>query len=196
MKKGISTKEKLIFVGENLFSKKGYERTSISEICKEARVSKGAFFYYFPTKEDFFLEILDRWLLQLSKRLEGYRQSSPKILEGILRMTEIFEDIFRESKEKLYLFLEFLRIGIKDEKIMKKIGFHFNKFRDYFSIIIEEGIKEGSFKGIDPNIIAKILISFSLGTIFQEIFDSSEDWKKFSMEGINFIISNILQGGN
>lgn len=189
--KEISTKEKLIIVGENLFSKKGYEGTSVSDICKEAGFSKGAFFYYFPTKEDFFLEILDRWLLQLSQRLENYRLNSPKILDGILRMTEIFEDVFRESKERLYLFLEFLRIGIRDEKIIKKIGLQFKKFKDYFSFVIEEGIKEGSFKNIDSHMIAKLLISFSLGTIFQEIFDSSENWEKFSLEGIKFIISTI-----
>ncbi|MCX7942066.1 MAG: TetR/AcrR family transcriptional regulator, partial [Dictyoglomaceae bacterium] len=122
---------------------------------------------------------------------ENYRLNSPKILDGILRMTEIFEDVFRESKERLYLFLEFLRIGIRDERIIKKIGLQFKKFKDYFSFVIEEGIKEGSFKNIDSHMIAKLLISFSLGTIFQEIFDSSENWEKFSLEGIKFIISTI-----
>ncbi len=194
--KNINTKEKFLLAGERLFSEKGYEKTSISDICNEVGFSKGAFFHYFSTKEDFFLEILDRWLLQLSYKLEDYRLSSSRVLEGILKMTEIFEDIFRESKEKLYLFLEFLRIGIKDEKILKKIESQFKKFKNYFSLIIEEGIREGSFKNVDSNMISKILISFSLGTIFQEIFDTSEDWEKFSLEGIQFIISNIKKEEN
>lgn len=194
--KNINTKEKFLLAGERLFSKKGYEKTSILDICNEVGFSKGAFFHYFSTKEDFFLEILDRWLLQLSYKLEDYRLSSPRISEGILKMTEIFEDIFRESKERLYLFLEFLRIGIKDEKILKKIESQFKKFKNYFSLIIEEGIREGSFRNVDSNMISKILISFSLGTIFQEIFDTSEDWENFSLEGIQFIISNIKKEEN
>ncbi|HOJ92901.1 MAG TPA: TetR/AcrR family transcriptional regulator [Dictyoglomaceae bacterium] len=189
-----STKDRLVEIGEEFFSKKGYNATSISDICERAGVSKGAFFHYFPTKESFFLEVLDKWLFELSERLQTYKKVSGNVPDSILEMTEIFDDIFRESKDKFFLFLEFLRWGVKDEKILKRLGEYFKKYEEYFSHLIEEGIREGSFVDVDPHIISRTLISFSLGTILQEIFDPLKDWGKISKEGIKLIISSIKKG--
>ncbi len=191
----VDTKSKLILCGEKLFSQKGYDATSISDICEMAGVSKGAFFHYFSTKEAFFLEILDRWLFDLSVKIDGYLKDKEKISSGIIGMSEIFREIFKESKEKFFLFLEFLRQGIKDKEILKKLGKYFKKYKSYFSFLIEKGKKQGSFKDVDSNIISCILISFSIGTILQQIFDEEEDWEKIAREGIKIIISGIEKGG-
>ncbi|MGB9787889.1 MAG: TetR/AcrR family transcriptional regulator [Dictyoglomus turgidum] len=191
----LDTKSKLILSGEKLFSQKGYDATSISDICERAGVSKGAFFHYFPTKEAFFLEILDRWLFDLSVKIDGYLEDEDRVSSGIIRMSEIFREIFKESKEKFFLFLEFLRQGIKDKEILEKLREYFKKYKSYFSFLIEKGKKEGSLKDVDSNIISCILISFSIGTILQQIFAEEEDWEKIAREGIRIIISQIEKGG-
>lgn len=191
----LDTKRKLILSGEKLFSQRGYDATSISDICELAGVSKGAFFHYFPNKEVFFLEILDRWLFDLSIKIDEYLKDTERVSLGITRMSEIFREIFKESKEKFFLFLEFLRQGIKDEEILKKLGEYFKKYKGYFSFLIEKGKKEGSFKDVDSNIISCILISFSIGTILQQVFDEEEDWEKIAREGIRIIISGIEKEG-
>lgn len=35
-----------------LFKERGYEKTSVLEICRAANVSEGTFYYHFPTKDD------------------------------------------------------------------------------------------------------------------------------------------------
>jgi len=191
----LDTKSRLLLSGEKLFSQKGYDATSISDICEMAGVSKGAFFHYFPNKEVFFLEILDRWLSDLSVKIDQYLIDTENISSGIMKMSELFGDIFKESKEKFFLFLEFLRQGIKDEEILKKLRDYFRKYKEYFTLLIEKGIKEGNFKDMDPNIVSRILISFSIGTILQQIFDEDENWEKVGREGIKLIISGIEKGG-
>lgn len=187
----IDTKSRLLFWGEKLFSQKGYDATSISDICNMAEVSKGAFFYYFPNKESFFLEILDRWLNDLSLRMDKYLEGSEKIPNGIIKMADIFKEIFKESREKFWLFLEFLRQGIKDENILKKLGEYFKKYKNYFSVLIEKGKKEGNLREVDSGLVSSILISFSIGTILQQLFNEEENWEEISIEGIKLIISSI-----
>lgn len=187
----MDTKEKIILAGEELFSQRGYDATSVSLICERAGVSKGAFFHYFSTKEEFFLEILDRWLSDLSQKIESYFKEQDKVINGLLRTTIIFEDIFKESKEKFYLFLEFLRKGISDERILKKLGDYFKRYREYFSLLIERGKREGSFKDIDSEVLSSLIISYSIGIILQQIFDKDSDWGRISREGVNLIISSI-----
>ena len=41
-----------------LWTERGYDAVAVSEICDHAGVSKGTFFYYFPTKEHLLLEVV------------------------------------------------------------------------------------------------------------------------------------------
>lgn len=56
------TKQKLLDVSKQLMMAKGYNATTVEEICKLAEVTKGAFFYYFKTKEALGVSVLkDYW---------------------------------------------------------------------------------------------------------------------------------------
>ena len=52
MKKGEATKEHLIACAGRLFWRNGYAATGLSEILKEAKLTKGSFYFYFKSKED------------------------------------------------------------------------------------------------------------------------------------------------
>lgn len=54
-----AAKEKIILSAESLFSQHGYESTSVNTIISKAKVSKGAFYHHFKTKEDLILAIVE-----------------------------------------------------------------------------------------------------------------------------------------
>ena len=54
-KEGDVRKQELLDAALQLFTEKGYEGTSINDIIKKVGVTKGAFYYYFKSKE----EVLD-----------------------------------------------------------------------------------------------------------------------------------------
>ncbi len=87
--------------------------------------------------------------------------------------------------------MEFLRKGISDERILKKLGVYFKRYKEYFSLLIERGKREGSFKDIDSEVLSSLIISYSIGIILQQIFDKDSDWGRISREGVNLIISSI-----
>lgn len=55
---GRERKEQLLRAAEALFTAKGYGATRISDICADAGVAKGLFYWYFPTKESLFAELV------------------------------------------------------------------------------------------------------------------------------------------
>jgi AcrR family transcriptional regulator len=55
---GLERKEQLLRAAELLFTEKGYGATRISDICAAAGVAKGLFYWYFPTKESLFAELV------------------------------------------------------------------------------------------------------------------------------------------
>ena len=53
-------RKELIDTAERLFVTTGYDQTAISDIVKEINISQGAYYYYFDSKEDVLVAILDR----------------------------------------------------------------------------------------------------------------------------------------
>ena len=57
-----STKERIIEAAQRLMWANNYGSTSVDKICEEADVRKGSFYYYFGSKEELALEVLeDQW---------------------------------------------------------------------------------------------------------------------------------------
>ncbi|MFT3852778.1 MAG: TetR/AcrR family transcriptional regulator [Ilumatobacteraceae bacterium] len=55
---GLERKEQLLRTAEQLFGEHGYAHTRIADICAAAGVAKGLFYWYFPTKESLFAELV------------------------------------------------------------------------------------------------------------------------------------------
>ena len=52
--KRMATMQRMEVTGLELFYKNGYYNTSVDDILKELSLSKGAFYYHFDSKEDYF----------------------------------------------------------------------------------------------------------------------------------------------
>ncbi len=59
MKKHQETREKLILTAFDLFHRQGYSATGVAQILKAADVNSGSLYYFFPTKEDLLVAVLE-----------------------------------------------------------------------------------------------------------------------------------------
>ena len=64
---GLERKLQLLDAATTLFSSKGYANTRIADICAAAGVAKGLFYWYFPTKESLFAELVRTMRTQLRR---------------------------------------------------------------------------------------------------------------------------------
>lgn len=55
---GEERKQQLVDAAVSLFAERGYDATRIADICERAGVAKGLFYWYFPTKQDLFVELV------------------------------------------------------------------------------------------------------------------------------------------
>ncbi|WP_430402767.1 TetR/AcrR family transcriptional regulator [Hyphomonas sp.] len=54
-------KDKLIDAAVKVVREKGFNATSVDDLCREAGVTKGAFFHHFPTKTDLGIAAAEAW---------------------------------------------------------------------------------------------------------------------------------------
>ena len=52
-----------------VFASKGYHDTKVDDIVKDSNTSKGSFYFYFPSKKDIFLALVDNFANLLESRL-------------------------------------------------------------------------------------------------------------------------------
>lgn len=64
------TVEKIIVVSSELFTKQGYEKTSMQDIVDALGMSKGAIFHHFKSKEEIFLAVIDRQSEYIKRQLQ------------------------------------------------------------------------------------------------------------------------------
>src|SRR6266436_292643 len=55
------TRERLLRAATELFLEKGYGATGMAEMLQRANANSGSFYYFFRSKEDLLLAVLDRY---------------------------------------------------------------------------------------------------------------------------------------
>ena len=65
------TKEKIIEVSLDLFSRKGYSAVSIRDICRQVGIKESSIYYHFKNKQAVFDEILSRFQQKAADMMSG-----------------------------------------------------------------------------------------------------------------------------
>jgi len=63
------TRADLVQIGTDILSEKGFDTTTIEEVLRRADVPKGSFYYYFASKADFGLAVIDNYAFLLEQKL-------------------------------------------------------------------------------------------------------------------------------
>lgn len=83
-------KEKILEIGIEEFSSKGYENANINVIAKNAGISIGLMYKYFSTKEDLFITCVQRGMKILDDAIDEIMRCDDKLLakaEKLIRTT-------------------------------------------------------------------------------------------------------------
>ena len=71
MRTHTDTKEKLLDTATQLIWQSNYSNVGVNDICQQAGVTKGSFYYYFETKADLFYEACQHHWCSMKKDLDA-----------------------------------------------------------------------------------------------------------------------------
>lgn len=177
--RGTELKTRIIAAAHALFSKKGYEKTSVNEIIMKLGISKGAFYHYFRSKDDVLDTIILDYVHEMVELLYGIAEnSSMNALEKYRRMFLAIQEKRKQNSERFYflvkMFLSEENLLFK-QRYMEKI---LELTKPPFILILNQGVKEGHFKINNLEETAELIIL--LGNIYRTkiallILDTHED---------------------
>jgi AcrR family transcriptional regulator len=170
------------------FAENGYHPTSVAEIVQGLGVGKGVFYWYFPSKEDLFLEILRESQHALRRRqrqaIAGEPDPVKRIQLGIeatmqwldenRHLSRLFE--FAATEER---FAPALRRG--EEVAVGDLARH-----------IKEGIVEGRIRDADPLVLTYAVLGVVNNLARTFIFERGDPPQHVSEAAIAFCLDGLL----
>ena len=146
----------ILDVSTRLFSEKGYDDTSLQDIINETKLSKGAIYHHFSSKEDILKAIFHRLGNENAEIFAKIRDDSR--LSGIEKLIKIFQTAVFHSNQSVLLTVSpcllnnprFLAMQI--EQIYELIA------PQFVEPILTEGVKDGSINIENPHEIAEAIM--------------------------------------
>jgi AcrR family transcriptional regulator len=96
--KAASTKANIIAVARRLFATQGYEGTSTEGVLEESKVSRGALYHHFETKEALFAEVLEAVEIDITEATGRARGNTTDPVEALSAAFDCFLDMASEDE--------------------------------------------------------------------------------------------------
>jgi AcrR family transcriptional regulator len=189
------TANRILHQAMRIFLEKGYHGTSIDDITRAAKLTKGALYWHFRSKEDLLKTIIEeyegRFLNGMIKAVNQVKGSFLNKIEKYFRYNAAFAYYNRElcvSFDTLAAELVGAHHGVETE--FRRI---YKKYQRFLSNLIVQGKKEKFFKKeIDENLAALVIIAFHVGILLQWSMNKDEidgeayvnTFKKILLQGL------------
>ncbi|MGD0954010.1 MAG: TetR/AcrR family transcriptional regulator [Methanotrichaceae archaeon] len=190
-------RKELIDTAEQLFITNGYDQTAVSDIVNEVNLSQGAFYYYFESKEDILVAILEK---------------NVAVMESALRQTADRTDL-DEAVKLNAMFNQFISVTISGKKIHSYIHQEMNatlhkklmkinllaRIAQVMAGVISKGTEKGRFNVSRPLETSYLLImlltsAFRVFNLFETLDEpkDTEQTGKQCRENIRIALEDLL----
>ena len=163
----LEAREKILATATRLFSEQGYETTSLSQVAREAGVSKALIFWHFDCKEKLYRHAMRKTLEPYfidKEALEGLGEP-----EQIGRLIDQFYDFVHDNVYSVRFFLSLtLQSEGHPDEMLSRVNELYGVYRSSFASIIESGRARGVFRAdIDPARDAALIMASLAGILVQ-----------------------------
>jgi len=181
-------KEQILASALQVFKSSGLDGTTMDEIAKQADFGKATLYYYFSSKEEIFIELLDRGWKTIWESIEPviHEKGNPKdtfinalnIIGGLVRNDQsLFEFLFTAPQKSPTTLSEGKPIW-KDYQ---------TKMYGVFQGLIEEGMAKNEFPQMRTDLLMR-----AIGGLFHGLFFLGHEKKPMSRETMEEFITTFI----
>ena len=180
-------KKEILDVAEELFTSKGYDSTSTTDILERVGIARGTLYYHFKSKEEILDALIDRiiqgMVSNIHSAISDKTTVSQKLISFIGAM-KVDSAIGREITDYAHK----PQNALMHQKIQNSL---LTVLTPVAAEIIREGMKEGSFSTDYPEEAAEMLLIYS-SVVFDDMNEITEvEWER-KAAGFVFNMERLL----
>jgi AcrR family transcriptional regulator len=165
------SRDEILKAAIRLFARRGFHETSMSEVAREAKVSKALIFWHFKTKEELFLAVLNRLLepyfIDFAEEVGALDERAQ-----LRKLVQSYLLFVRDNAASVRFFLGQLLHG---EKVPEELGAQVMKLYDGYRDLMVDIIrraqdKQMCYRNISPEAAGAFVISALNGSLIGFLF--------------------------
>ena len=166
----LASTQRLLDSALHLFVSKGYRSTNLERIAADARLSKGAVFFYFGSKEAVLLELLKRvQAAVVDEALKAGAAGGPGAADKLVAFLHHQAGLgVTHREEVLLLILMSLEFGGSGGAVSRVIRRVYRRMYGFIEKVIAEGRASGELRtDLEPREMASIIMANHDGTFLE-----------------------------
>ncbi len=157
-------RNEIVAVARQLVYTKGYHQMSIQDILDTLKISKGAFYHYFDSKQALLDGLVGQMLAEADQVMTPILES--KDISALEKMKRYFDTGVRWKTDQKTFLINLMRVWYDDANSLlrhKQEAAIITHFAPKLAAIIRQGIAEGSFSTKYPDQFADTMLGLSRG---------------------------------
>lgn len=186
------SRDEILKAAIRLFATRGFHETSMSEVAREAKVSKALIFWHFKTKEELFLAVLNKLL---EPYVIDFAEESEKLdaREQIKKLIRGYVNFVRENASSVSFFLRRFMSG---EEMPEAFTEQIRRLYDLYKALLTDRIRLGQDKGLcarshQPEVLANFALAALNGLLINLLFMSQAS---FNLDSALTMLYGLLFG--
>jgi len=146
------TRERILEAAVKVFATKGYHDTKVDDIVSKSKTSKGSFYFYFPSKQDIFLALVDTFAELLESRLHARIDSETSGMARLDLALHVCLETFGQYRGLAKIaFVQATGLGLAFEEKRRAVN---DRFIEIIKDNLDEAVAEGSIPALDTEVAA------------------------------------------
>jgi AcrR family transcriptional regulator len=186
----VAVRDRLLAGAAELFTRKGYNGTTVREIVAFAGVTKPVLYYYFRNKEGIYIELIRAAFVKFDALLDETRKERGKSIERLLRFSDRVFALFMENIKVARLMYSIYYGPPQGAPFFDFDALHL-RLQEAVRSLIKKGIRQGELpKG---NVEDRVWIILGAVNMAMEV-NLSHPERAIDRKGFVRILNLILRG--
>ena len=146
------TRSRILEAAVNVFASKGYHDTKVDDIVSQSQTSKGSFYFYFPSKQDIFMALVDTFADLLESRLRDRLSTEPSGTARVNAALQVCLETFGQYRSLAKIALvQATGLGAAFEKKRQAVN---QRFIEIVRENLDSAVEDGSISPLDTEVAA------------------------------------------
>ena len=180
-------KKEILDIAEELFTTKGYDNTSTTDILERVGIARGTIYYHFKSKEEILDALIDRIIQGIVHNVKSalsYKAPAPQKIIAFIGATRVDSAIGKEITDHAHK----PQNALMHQKMLNSL---LAALTPIAAGIIKDGIQEGCFSTDYPEEAAEMLLIYS-SVVFDDMNEITEAERESKVAGFVFNMERLL----
>jgi AcrR family transcriptional regulator len=185
-------RNQIIEAATKVFNRLGFNKARMDDIVEESGLSKGALYWYFKSKDEIIIAILDRLFSRDMAHVNELQKTELPVKERLQLYAGHTTDMISSMQPLMPILLEFWGLLLRQKKVKQVLGKFYRSYMEIIIPVIEEGIERGEFRPVDVESAAIAMGAIFEGTIvLWAAAPEVVDLKKHIDAGVRLVIDGM-----